>query len=126
VFRNTGLRALGALVLLCAEVLPAAGCSDLDLRPVLGEARDQGDTGWCFAHSAADLLTAAVGHRISAMDVAVTYHLMQSKALPGRQDTREPLKSADTHPDTFFTIRSVGAYPDSAAFSKKVGTRTRL
>ena len=48
-----------------------ATCTPVDLRPELGAPRDQGNTGWCFAHVAADLLTQKLRSRISATDIAL-------------------------------------------------------
>ena len=42
-------------------------CTTVDLRSSLGEARDQGESGWCFANTAADLVSHAVGYRVSGI-----------------------------------------------------------
>jgi len=48
----------------------------IDLRgPKLGEVRNQGDIGWCYAHTTADLLSYKLGKRISAADIATNYNL---------------------------------------------------
>lgn len=51
----------------------AADCEAVDLRPQLGAPRDQADTGWCFAHTAADLMSVKLGKRVSAFDFAVQF-----------------------------------------------------
>lgn len=49
-----------------------AACGEVDLRnAALGENRDQDTIGWCYAFSAADLLTYKLGKQISAADLAV-------------------------------------------------------
>lgn len=50
-------------------------CSDKDFRASLGEPRDQGDTGWCFAHTTADLITQKTGRRVSAFSIATDFIL---------------------------------------------------
>jgi len=47
-------------------------CTPVDLRNKLGPLRDQGKTGWCFAYTAADLLTAKLGKEVSAIGVAIS------------------------------------------------------
>lgn len=47
----------------------------VDLRnDVLGEVRDQGGIGWCYAFVSADLLTYKLGKKISAADIAMNYN----------------------------------------------------
>jgi hypothetical protein len=49
-------------------------CEAVDLRgPALGATRDQGAVGWCYAFSAADLLSYHTGERVSAGALAVNY-----------------------------------------------------
>ena len=50
-----------------------ATCTPVDLRKKLGPPRDQGKTGWCFAYSASDLLTAKLGKEVSAVGVAINF-----------------------------------------------------
>lgn len=59
-------------------LLPSASfadCTPTDLRPALGAPRDQGETGWCFAHTTADLLSQTLGFRVSAGAVASDFVL---------------------------------------------------
>jgi hypothetical protein len=37
----------------------------------LGKSRDQGDIGWCYAYAVADLISAKIGARVSAVDLAI-------------------------------------------------------
>lgn len=72
----------------------ADSCSSIDLRPALGEPRDQGDTGWCFSHTAADLLSVKLKKRISAYDLAISHHLTDIKKLENSKspEVREYLR----------------------------------
>lgn len=50
------------------------GCSSVDLRgAALGPARNQGNIGWCYAFTAADLVSQKLGVRVSAADIAFQY-----------------------------------------------------
>ncbi|MBY0414206.1 MAG: hypothetical protein K2Q18_08575, partial [Bdellovibrionales bacterium] len=44
------------------------------INKILGEVRNQGSVGWCFAHAAADMMTAETGFKISAAQVARNYY----------------------------------------------------
>jgi hypothetical protein len=60
----------------------AAGtCSEKDFRAELGLPREQGNSSWCYAHSAADLISQAVGQRISSIDIATTFLLGDERKL---------------------------------------------
>lgn len=65
-------------------------CSAIDHTARLGAPRDQGDSGWCYAHVAADLLTAHTGQRISAVDLAIQYSTASRREL--RQSPASPLR----------------------------------
>jgi hypothetical protein len=78
-FKCVLLAFLLAVVLVAVSVHAAAeeDCSPRDFRSDLGPARDQGDLAWCFAFTAADLVTQRLkdqlhGQKISAADLAVT------------------------------------------------------
>lgn len=47
----------------------------------MGPARDQGISMWCYAHSAADLVSQKLSVRVSAMDLATTYLLADERKL---------------------------------------------
>lgn len=66
---------------LAAPAENSESCSRIDLRPSLGEPRDQRESGWCFAHVAADLLTQKIGERVSASDLALQSALMPEKEI---------------------------------------------
>jgi hypothetical protein len=56
-------------------------CRPVDLRgPRLGPVRDQDSIGWCYAFSAADLLSYRLGERISAADLAVQHNAYDLRA----------------------------------------------
>lgn len=59
----------------------AGDCHDVDVRADLGDPRVQDGTSWCYAQSAADLISQAVGKRISSYDLAATYLLADEKKL---------------------------------------------
>ncbi len=54
--------------------LSSRECTKIDLRSDLGEVRDQGNVGWCFANSAADLVTYKLKKRISPVDMAINFY----------------------------------------------------
>lgn len=57
------------------EQLKQKPCEPVDLRnESLGDVRDQGSIGWCFAYQAADLVSYELGKRVSARDIAQTHH----------------------------------------------------
>lgn len=90
------------------SALPDAGaqsCGARDFRPVLGEPRDQGDTGWCFSHTTADLVTAKLKRRVSAFAIATDYILGDLEKLAASDDpaVREYLNA---HPELLKDIRS--------------------
>lgn len=68
---------LGAfiLVVVMGGFGQAETCGSKDLRSELGPPRDQGETGWCFSHTTADLISQRTGMRVSAFDVATTFIL---------------------------------------------------
>lgn len=49
---------------------PIEQCGSIDFRPALGKPQDQGFTGWCYAHTAADLLSFKLKKRVSPFDLA--------------------------------------------------------
>ncbi len=54
-------------------------CGPVDLRgPLLGEVRNQGIAGFCFAYAVADLVSFRVGEKISAMDAGVAHFFSTS------------------------------------------------
>lgn len=58
-----------------ATAASAGECRDVDYSRTLGPVRDQDNTGWCYAHTAADLITQHLGTRVSAVDLATSYIL---------------------------------------------------
>jgi hypothetical protein len=81
-------------------------CTSVDLRPFLGRPRDQGPTGWCFAHTTADLATVELLTRVSAFDVAAQYILL-------REEDLERLQSADIKSFLMHYKSVTGYVPDS-------------
>jgi hypothetical protein len=65
-------------------------CSSVDLRPRLyaagvPEARPQGESGWCYAFVAAELLSYRFGFNVSAADVALSHLALNGRMLAGRE-----------------------------------------
>lgn len=58
-------------------------CRAVDLRPLLGPPLDQGDSSYCFAHTASSLIQAKLGVRISPMQLATHYLLVSPSELTG-------------------------------------------
>jgi len=76
--------------LLVSNTLIAAStdsCAPVDLRRKLGPPRDQGDTGWCYAHTSADLVGFQLGQRISPFDIAAAFVFTDLRFL-SNQDNR--------------------------------------
>jgi len=51
--------------------------SDIGLAPLdqeIGEVRDQGNLGWCFAYATSDLLSEFLGRQVSATQLGVLYY----------------------------------------------------
>ncbi len=76
----------------------ASSCSPVDLRPQLGAPRDQGNTGWCFSHTAADLISHKTRLRVSAFDLAVQFAATELEALE-RSPSPEVREYLRTHPE---------------------------
>lgn len=71
------LRVTSLLILMILASARAEGsnnCQERDFREKMGEARDQGESGWCFANTTADVASCLVGFRVSSDDIAITYH----------------------------------------------------
>lgn len=50
-------------------------CTAIDLRSeVLGKVRNQGNAGWCFAYTIADLVSQKTGVKISALDLSINFY----------------------------------------------------
>lgn len=61
-------------LLLLSPCIAHAACSALDYRGKrLGPVRDQGASQWCFAYSAADLISYESGQQVSASGIALNY-----------------------------------------------------
>ena len=65
--------------------LASGNCSAVDHTALLGPPRNQGDSSWCYAHVAADLLTAHTGQRISAVDLAIQYSTASRRSFASRR-----------------------------------------
>lgn len=82
------------LLLLCLSLFGSAAlsgesCKPVDLRSCLGQSRDQGETGWCFATTTADLASCVLGERVSATDIALSYHLAAPDSLDRQKNFLE-------------------------------------
>jgi hypothetical protein len=72
-----------SLGLIAAPAFAGDDCSPIDLREQLGAPFHQGDSGYCFAHSAASLIQARTGFRASPMALAAGYLLTNPEELSG-------------------------------------------
>lgn len=89
---------LSSLLLLSGRANAADTCSAVDLRSLLGPPMHQGDSGYCFAHSASSLIEARTGFRASPMALAVGYILTNPEELSGAVD---PALRAKLTPEFF-------------------------
>jgi len=62
-----------ALAINSAPGFAADSCAPVDLRADLGAPRDQGNTGWCFSHTTADLISHKTRVRVSAFDLGIQF-----------------------------------------------------
>lgn len=69
----------------CLEVL-ADGCSTIDYRDELGEERDQGNSGTCYANTTSDLATQVLGFRVSEVGIAKSFLSQNPEKLKSRKD----------------------------------------
>lgn len=51
----------------------AKSCSDIDLRDKTGPVHNQGQDGWCYAFTVANMVSARIGKEVSAAGVAFAY-----------------------------------------------------
>jgi hypothetical protein len=77
---------------------PAGKCMEVDFRAELGRPRTQDGTSWCYANSAADLISQAVGSRVSSIDLATTFLLADETKLR-KVHSKEVLAYLARHPD---------------------------
>jgi hypothetical protein len=82
----------------------AGGCEEKDYRALLGPPRNQEGTRWCYAHSAADLISQAVGKRVSSIDLATTFLLADEKQLAYLRNPHVKHYLRE-HPDFFVKLR---------------------
>ena len=100
---------IGTLLLIVLSfsfsVPAAADCQPVDLRDQIGAPLHQGNTGHCFAHSSATLITAKLGFRPSPLDLATNYILANpdSVATASRPELQAYLRA---HPDFIATWRA--------------------
>lgn len=83
---------------------PAGLCEEKDFREVLGQPRMQDGTAWCYANSAADLISQAVGKRVSSIDIATTFLLANEAKLHKMKD-KAVHAYLKTHPDFDLHLR---------------------
>ncbi len=77
---------LSGLAMKPSQVL-GRDCTPVDLRSQLGPARDQGITMWCYAHSAAELVTQKLQTRVSAFDLAASYLLNDERKISNNKNS---------------------------------------
>lgn len=59
----------------------SATCASVDMRSELPPVQNQGDSGWCYAFTTADMVSQKVGFAVSAADVATSYILADPREL---------------------------------------------
>lgn len=88
----------------------ALDCSPRDFRAALGPPRDQTNTAWCYAHSAAELVTQRLGRRVSAFDLAEAYLFADPARFEASRDPK--IKNyLREHPDLLTSLRQRWADP---------------
>lgn len=80
-------------ILSMASTSYANNCTDVDISSELGDVRDQGNVGWCFANAAADLLSYRFkselgGKKVSAMYTALSYDRMYYSNIRGKLEEK--------------------------------------
>jgi hypothetical protein len=96
-------------ILLSGSVASAEVCRDVDYSAELGPVRHQGETGWCYAHTAADLVTQHLKTRISATDLAAAYLLADLGAAHGSPEfTARTKRWRMEEPQAYFPSRILG------------------
>lgn len=70
-----------------APAVSSRRCAPIDYRPVLPAAKSQGDTGFCFSYTSADLINQRLGVNVSALDLAMAFYFADAGRL---RRTREP------------------------------------
>lgn len=99
-----------------AQELPVSGdCRPVDFRDELPPVRDQGSIGWCYAFTAADLVSHRLRQNISPLDIAFQYNRSLNGEIQ-RRTARESLNilrryiglpaPAPKNPLTFEDIRN--------------------
>jgi hypothetical protein len=78
----------GLGIFVTVHAYAGSGCTPVDLRAQLGPAMHQGDSGYCFAHSASSLIQARFGIRVSPMQLATAYILTTPDEISGAADER--------------------------------------
>jgi hypothetical protein len=74
------------LIMFAGHAHAGPGCEPVDLRPLIGAPFDQGDSSYCFAHTASTLIQAKLGVRASPMHLATHYILTNPSELSGPAD----------------------------------------
>lgn len=72
-----------SILLLSFAARAGETCAPVDLRPRIGAPLDQGDSSYCFAHTASSLIQARIGIRVSPMQLATHYILASPHELRG-------------------------------------------
>jgi len=96
----------------------ASDCSPKDFNTELGEPFDQGDSGWCYAHSAAACISQVLHKRVSPGALAAAYISFDPKRL-SEHTSAEVKKYLKEHPEVIesFVRRPLDHYQWEKAFS---------
>ncbi|MEK6625847.1 MAG: hypothetical protein AABY86_12800 [Bdellovibrionota bacterium] len=86
----------------------AQTCTAVDLRrPPIDHVRNQGQTGWCYAYAAADLISFRTGELVSATDVANSFNRHSFSGTV--QGLRRPFVSSEVEVDSGIAFMALDA-----------------
>jgi hypothetical protein len=75
---------------------PAMTCTEISNDSGLGPARNQSGIGWCYAFTAAELVSHKLGYPISATDIAIGYNYQSEKTVGLIAKVQRLLRNRDT------------------------------
>lgn len=76
------------LIAAAESVFAAGSCQNIDLRPQLGPVLNQDGAGYCYAYTAADLVSHKLGKQVSAVDIALQYTKRHDQLMYNKEGNR--------------------------------------